>query len=57
MLLLTLAGRTWRFPADVLGAGRSHAAPPLAAVLGNMYNFELEGHLDTIVLSGEGLGC
>lgn len=35
-----LMGADWRFPADI---GETHQAPPLAAVLGPMYNFELEG--------------
>eukprot|EP01052_Picozoa_sp_SAG31_P011276 SAG31_NODE_635_length_13360_cov_4.229847_12_plen_185_part_00 len=46
-----LVGDDWYFPADL---AESHPAPPLAAVLGPMFNFELAGHLDTIVLAGDG---
>jgi len=46
-----LVGPAWRFPAEV---GRAQPASPLADIIGDVYNLELEGHDDTIVLAGDG---
>jgi len=46
-----LVGPQWRFPADV---AQSLPAAPLADTIGLVYNLELEGHEDTIVLAGDG---
>lgn len=45
-----LVGNDWRFPAEL---SASYPAWRMADAIGAMYNFELEGHNDTIALCGE----
>ena len=44
-----LLGSDFRYPADLEA---SFPAPQVAAAIGPMYNLELSGHLDTVVLCG-----
>ena len=47
-----LAGGCWRFPADTTDAVfHAHEIGPR---IGPVFNLELEGHVDTIVLAGDG---
>ena len=44
-----LLGQDWRYPADL---GESYPATQIVETIGTMYNLELSGHLDTVVLCG-----
>ena len=44
-----LVGSCWRYPTDLAA---SFPSPGIAAGIGNMLNFELEGHLDTLLICG-----
>eukprot|EP01043_Picozoa_sp_COSAG02_P005869 COSAG02_NODE_162_length_32474_cov_13.222511_5_plen_1530_part_00 len=44
-----LLGQDWRYPADLV---ESHPAAQIVKIVGAMYNLELSGHLDTVVLCG-----
>ena len=44
-----LVGQDWRYPADL---ERSFPAAQIVQTIGSMFNLELSGHRDTVVLSG-----